>query len=118
MSTNDKQPKGDRVEEVIIVEEIIIEEVDIEECARAGKHPPKAKRYRIRVDDRYFVVTEPRMTGRAILLLAGKTPPESYILTQKIRGGGLHTVELGEVVDFTKPGIERFNTLPRQVQEG
>ena len=114
MSTNDKQPKGDRVEEVIIVEEIIIEEVDIEECAR----PPKAKRYRIRVDDRYFVVTEPRMTGRAILLLAGKTPPESYILTQKIRGGGLHTVELGEVVDFTKPGIERFNTLPRQVQEG
>ncbi len=58
------------------------------------------------------------MTGREILALAGKNPPEQFILTQKIRGGNLHTVELDERVDFTKPGIERFNTLPRQVQEG
>ena len=90
--------KEKRAEDVIIVEEIIFEEVDIEECARAGKHPPKAKRYKIRVDDRYFVVTEPHMTGRAILVLAGKTPPESYILTQKMHGGKLHTVELDETI--------------------
>jgi hypothetical protein len=117
MSINDK-PEGkhqeERIEEVVI----IVEEVDIEECGRAGKHPPKAKRYKIRVDDRYYVVTEPCMTGRAILILAGKTPPESYILTQKLHGGKLRTIELDEEVDFRKPGIERFNTLPRQVQEG
>jgi Multiubiquitin len=96
----------------------LLEEVDLEQHAKAGKKPSKAKRYRIRVDDRYFVVTQHSMTGREILVLAGKTPPESYILTEKQKGGGLHTVELDEVVDFTKPGIERFNTLPRQVQEG
>ena len=119
MSTNDKQPHDKQPREAVVVEEIIIvEEVDLEEYAKAGKKPPEAKKYRIRVDDRYFVVTQPSMTGREILTLAGKTPPENYILTQKLRGGKLHTVELDEVVDFTAPGIERFNTLPRQVQEG
>jgi hypothetical protein len=58
------------------------------------------------------------MTGREILVLAGKIPPENFILTEKCRGSGLHTVELDEVEHFTKHGIERFNTLPRQVQEG
>lgn len=99
-------------------EEAVVDEVDLEQLAKAGSIPPRAKRYRIRVDDQYFVVNQPGMSGREILVLAGKTPPESFILTQKIRGGTLHTVALDERVDFTKPGIERFNTLPRQVQEG
>jgi predicted ribosome quality control (RQC) complex YloA/Tae2 family protein len=96
----------------------LVEEADLEQLAKAGHKPPPAKRYRIRVDDQYFVVHKSSMTGREILVLAGKNPPEQFILTQKIRGGNLHTVELNERVDFTKPGIERFNTLPRQVQEG
>jgi hypothetical protein len=58
------------------------------------------------------------MTGQEILILAGKNPPQNFILTEKCKGGILHTVELDEVVHFTKHGIERFNTLPRQVQEG
>ncbi len=112
MSTSDKLTTADeQIEE-------ITEEADLEQLAKAGKKPPKARKYRIRVDDRHFVVTEPSLTGRAILILAGKTPAEGYILTQKLRGGKLHTIELDEVVDFTTPGIERFNTLPRQVQEG
>jgi hypothetical protein len=98
--------------------EPLVEEADLEQLAKAGHKPPRAKRYRIRVDDQYFVVNQSSMTGREILVLAGKTPPEQFILTQKIRGGNLHTVGFDECVDFTKPGIERFNTLPRQVQEG
>ncbi len=95
-----------------------VEEVDVEEFAKAGKKPPKAKRYRIRVDDRHFVVEKPTITGREVLTLAGKVPPESFILTLKIRGGGVRTIQLDEEVDLTQPGVERFNTLPRQVQEG
>jgi hypothetical protein len=98
--------------------EPLVDEVDLEEYAKAGKPPSKAQRYRIRIDDKRYVVTQSSMTGREILVLAGKTPPESFILTQKQHGGALHTVGLDDVVDFTKPGIERFNTLPRQVQEG
>ncbi|MGD0262431.1 MAG: multiubiquitin domain-containing protein [Verrucomicrobiota bacterium] len=125
MSENDRPHGAAKVEKELekiekLVEEVeeLVEEVDLEIHAKAGKKPPKAKRYRIRVDDRYFVVTQPSMTGRQILVLAGKTPPENFILTEKSKGGALHTVELDEVVDFTKPGVERFNTLPRQVQEG
>ena len=90
---------------------------DLEQLAKAGT-PPKAKSYRIRIDDKYYVVERSSMTGREILTLAGKTPPENFILTEKVRGGGMKTISLDDVVDFTAPGIERFNTLPRQVQEG
>ena len=58
------------------------------------------------------------MHGAEILKLAGKTPPENFILTEKLRGGVIKTIGLEDVVDFTTHGIERFNTLPRQVQEG
>lgn len=100
------------------IAESIVEEADLEQLAREGQTPPRARRYRIRVDDQHFVVNQPSMTGREILVLAGKTPPESFILTQKIRGSGVHTIGLDDVVDFTRPGVERFNTLPREVQEG
>jgi hypothetical protein len=96
----------------------IVDEVDLEQIAKSGGMPPKAKRYRIRIDDKYFVVHHPSMTGAQILELAGKVPAANFILTQKLRGGIIKTIGLTDVVDFTTPGIERFNTLPRQVQEG
>jgi hypothetical protein len=98
--------------------EELVEEVDLELHAKMGQKPPKAKKYRIRIDDRYFVVSQHSMTGREILTLAGKVPPDAFILTEKSKGGALRTIELDEVVNFTKHGVERFNTLPRQVQEG
>lgn len=98
--------------------DVEIEEADLEQLAKAGRPVPKARRYRIRVDDSHYTTDKPKMTGREILFLAGKNPPESFILTQKLRGGRLVTIGLDDVVDFTTPGIERFTTLPREVQEG
>jgi hypothetical protein len=114
----DKSPDAGRSETGAEQFEEILEEIDLEAYAKDGKKPVKAKRYRIRIDDRYYVVTRQTILGREILLLAEKTPPESYILTQKSKGGALQTIELDDIVDLTRPGIERFNTLPRQVQEG
>lgn len=96
----------------------IVEEADLEQIAKAGGKPPKAKRYRIRVDDQHYVIERSSMSGAEILKVANKTPPENFILTQKLRGGVIKTIDQSSVVDFTTPGIERFNTLPRQVQEG
>ena len=98
--------------------EQIVEEADLEQLAKAGQRPPPAKRYRIRIDDKHYTVENPSITGRELLALAGKNPPEHFILTQKTRGAGVKTVGLNDIVDLTEPGIERFNTLPRQVQEG
>lgn len=100
------------------VQEPLLEEVDLEEFAKQGKAPPQAKRYRIRVDDGHYTVDRSKVTGREILVIASKTPPESFILTLKVRGHGVRTIALDEAVDLREPGVERFTTLPREVQEG
>ena len=117
-SREKKEPLAKEVERLVEEIEQLVEEVDLEQHARSGHKPVRAKRYRIRVDDRYFVVHQHSMTGREILQLAGKLPPDAFILTEKTRGGGLRTIGLEDVVDFCKHGLERFTTLPRQVQEG
>lgn len=72
----------------------------------------------IRVDKTKYKVNVPQMLGREILHLAGKTPAESYKLTQKFHGGAANTVGLDNTVDFRAPGVERFMTLKRDQTEG
>ena len=100
------------------VKEELLEEIDLEVWAKEGKEPKKAKRYRLKIDDKYYVVDQHEMTGAQILELAGKTPPSAFILTMKVRGQGVRTIALDEVVDFSSHKVERFATVPRQVQEG
>jgi multiubiquitin len=94
------------------------ETIDLEEFAAAGKRPPRAKRYRIRIDKERFVVEVPSMTGRELLVLAGKSPPEQWMIMQKVRGGEVKKIGLDERADFTTPGVERFMTLPLDQTEG
>lgn len=98
--------------------EITHDEVDIEEYAKRGEAPPNARRYRIRIDRERYTVAVPKMSGRELLKLAGKVPPERFSLTQKFRGGAVKTVGLDETAVFTTPGIERFMTLPLDQTEG
>lgn len=91
--------------------------IDLEEYAKAGKPPPRAKRYRIRIDREYKEVSAPGLKGREILALVGKTP-ETYMLSQKLRGGQSVPVAPDQFVDFTAPGIERFQTLALDPTEG
>lgn len=92
--------------------------VDLEECAKHDRKPPKAKRYRIRINKKKFVVEVPQMTGRQLLNLAGKTPPERFKIHEKVRGGRPVEIGLNEYADFTKRGVERFRTLPLDQTEG
>jgi hypothetical protein len=96
---------------------ILDETIELEIFAKEGKQPPKAKRYRIRVDDGKYDVEVSSMTGREILVLAGKTPPEEFKLRQKMHGQ-FKTIGLDERVDFTTPGIERFTTIGNDHTEG
>jgi Prokaryotic E2 family E/Multiubiquitin len=92
------------------------EVVDLEAFLAAGKPVPKGKKYRIRIDKQQFVVAVTEMKGRAILALAGKTP-EKYLLRQKIHGAVV-PVAPDDEVSFLAPGVERFMTIPNEVQEG
>lgn len=95
-----------------------VEEEDLEAAAKAGKVPRRAKRYRLRVDREYFTVANTSVTGREILTLAGKVPPENFLLSQKLRGGHAKKIDLNEPVNLTEPGVERFMTLPKDQKEG
>jgi len=99
-------------------DEISDEIVDVEEYGKSNRRPPKAKRYRIRIDKERYVVEVPSMTGRELLVLAGKSPPERYVISQKFHGGQTRPIAQDEAVDFTAPGVERFMTLPLDQTEG
>jgi len=105
------------IEELIEIAELL-ELVDIEEHGKAGKTVPKAKSYRIRIDKGYYIVNSPTLTGRELLALAGKAPADQWMLHQKLKGGKTERIGLDDVVDFTAPGIERFQTLPLDQTEG
>jgi Multiubiquitin len=100
-------------DEIAVLEELI----DLEEWAKADRPPQRAKRYRIRIDKEYFIVEVHSMTGREILALAKKTP-ETYLLSQKFRGGRVDPIKAEQVVEFHRHQIERFQTLALDPTEG
>ncbi|KGS38277.1 prokaryotic E2 E family protein [Burkholderia pseudomallei MSHR5492] len=117
MSANEQ-----RIEETIIVGAVgrdgeeIVEIIDVEIFVREKKPIPHGHKYKIRIDKDYYVVNVPHMTGEQILGLAGKTSA-GYLLSEKVHGQ-MRPVEPGETVDFTAHGVERFATIPKEVQEG
>lgn len=94
------------------------EVIDIEEFSKANKPIPPGKHYQIRVDNKRFVVDRQILTGREILVLAGKNPPERFQLNQKLRGGMVKRIALDEKIDLAAPGVERFMTVPLDQTEG
>jgi hypothetical protein len=98
--------------------EPVVDEVDVEEYGKRGERPPRARRYRIRIDKAFFVVDHAIVTGRELLTLASKVPPERFEIFQKAQGGQMKKVGLDEKVDLSEPGIERFQTIPLEATEG
>ncbi len=91
--------------------------IDIEDCSRHGRRPPKGQKYRIRIDREKYIVKKEKITGKQILELAGKTP-EQWALNRKLRGGRRERIEADEFVGISQPGVERFETVRRQAQQG
>lgn len=100
------------------IEEMLEELVDLEECAIKGHKPTKAKHYRIRIDGQKYIVDVPSMNGSQLLELAGKTPPDQFMIVEKVRGEKPRRIGLDERVDFTKHGVEKFLTQPLGQKEG
>ena len=94
------------------------EPVDVEACAGGGVRPPRARRYRVRVDREPVVIGEACPTGAEILNAAGRTPAGRYQLYQRERGGQKRAVAHDETVDLRRPGVERFVTIENTVTDG
>ena len=50
--------------------------------------------------------------------LADKKPAENYAIYLKVKGGQPERIDLDEKVDLSRPGVERFLTLPLDQTEG
>jgi len=92
--------------------------IEIELYAKEGKIVPSGHHYIIMVDREKFTVKQECMTGKEILILAGKNPPERFQLNQRFKGGKVVKVGSDQKVCFTEPGIEKFMTIPLDQTEG
>jgi len=91
--------------------------IDIEGCGRHGRRPPKGLGYRIRIDREKYPVKGNIITGEQILKLVDRSA-DDWSLNQKMRGGERKRIEPDDIVDISQPGIERFETVRRQAQQG
>ena len=48
--------------------------------------------YRITIDKTQYVVEKSSMTGRELLQLAGKTPVERFMISEKLHGGQVRKI--------------------------
>ena len=91
--------------------------VDVEECGRHGRRVPRHRQYRIRIDREKRIVEAREITGRQILELVGKSYHE-WALNRKLPDARRVRVEPDQTVDLAEPGVERFETVRRQAQQG
>lgn len=89
--------------------------IDVAAFAESDKKVPIGKKYRVKVDDEHYVFDQHAVTGRQILEIAGKTPVECHTLYEKLKRCDFEKIDLTEVVDLTKGGIEEFITKGPEV---
>jgi len=94
----------------VIEEGDLVEIVDIEIYAKENKRPPRAKKYEFRIDREHFTVDHRKIGGEELFKLAQKSP-EKWRMHQKLHGGQMKEIKVGDTVDLGEPGIERFVTM-------
>lgn len=87
------------------------------ESARPAQ-PAKPRFYKVLIEKTQYDVHEPTPTGRELLTIAGKQPPDQFAIYLKLPGQQPKRIGLDETVDLREPGVERFVTLPLDQTEG
>lgn len=82
------------------------------------EHGSKTRLFKIQIDKLIFEVLNPTPTGRELLTIAGKVPPEQFAIYLKTKEGQPQRIGLDDKVDLREPGVERFVTLPLDQTEG
>lgn len=90
-----------------------------EQLESAGPaQPAKPRIYKVLIDKAQYDVPEPTPSGRELLSIAGKQPPDQFAIYLKLPGQQPKRIGLDEKVDLRGPGVERFVTLPLDQTEG
>lgn len=89
--------------------------IEIEHYSNTNQKPPTGRRYQVKVDNLKLIFNYEKVSGKEILDAAGKTPAECFTLYQKLKNCDFEKIDLNEIVDLTRPGIEHFVTKPPEV---
>lgn len=74
--------------------------------------------FKFTIDDRQLEWGKPSISGRVLKSLAG-VPLDTYDIYLEVRGGGQDVlIRDTDLIDLSRPGIERFITLIRDTTEG
>lgn len=92
------------------------EPIDIQAYAKEGKPVPPTGPYKIRINKQFFDWPKPTISGAEIFDTAKKDPAKNAAYQFVL--GKPQRVQLGDEVDLTTPGVERFETLPLDQTEG
>ena len=93
-------------------------EAKLEHAEEKAEHAGKPQVFKIQIDKTLVETSNPTPTGRELLALAGKNPPEQYAIYLKSKGGQPQRIDLNATADLRAPGVERFVTLPLDQTEG
>lgn len=88
------------------------------ETSGSGGHHGRPTAFKVQIDKGIFDVRNSSPTGRELLTVAGKIPPEQFALYFKPKGEQPKRIGLDEKVNLREPGVERFVTLPLDQTEG
>lgn len=91
------------------------ETIDLEAFAQSDKKVPVGKKYKVKIDNDFFVFDHHLVTGKEILEKAQKIPIECYTLYQKFKHCDFEKIDSNAKVDLTKPGIEHFVVKPPEI---
>lgn len=69
------------------------------------------RQWKIKIDDQVYETTDPVLTGRQLLDIAGKRPVEEHLVYFLDKTHLLEDISLEETVDLRERGIERFLTF-------
>ncbi|WP_423820199.1 multiubiquitin domain-containing protein [Salinimicrobium sp. TIG7-5_MAKvit] len=92
------------------------ETIDIHDCFCQGVNPIITFKYLIKINKDKYTVEKEVITGREIILLAGKSPDNNGV--RMFTKSGKKMVGLDESIDLTEGGVERFVLVPLDCTEG
>lgn len=93
---------------------------DIEQFAKDGKHIPidPGAVFKFRIDKITYTTQKRFLSGRELLEIASKIPPENFRIDMIVHGSRPRKIGLTEKVDLAEFGVERFVTMPLDPTEG
>lgn len=95
-----------------------MKEKDPEQQNQSNKPNQPNPKFKVMVDRDVYDAPKECMTGREILVMAGKAPVERFQLNVRLKAGKVAKVGYDETTCFSDPGIEKFMTIPLDQTEG